>query len=157
MTGKALPKKRQRGFTLIEVIAVLVLAAMLAAVAGAGLTSIARGYLMARESTAMAQKAQLALTRLSSELRVCYDCFGDNDLSSLPASFNNPLGTRQVDHGDGMVTLNGDNLLDRVSSFSLAYDNDNEDLVVITFELEHQQTGGALEFSTSVLPRNSYR
>ncbi|ADH87045.1 hypothetical protein DaAHT2_2380 [Desulfurivibrio alkaliphilus AHT 2] len=138
----------------------LVLAAMLAAIAGAGLTSIARGYLMARESTAMAQKAQLALTRLSNELKVCYDCFGDNDLS-LPASFNNTQGHREVAFNDkGEITLNdGIPLIDRVSSFSLAYDDDNgnPDLVIITFELEHQQTGGTLKFSTSVLPRNSYR
>ncbi|MDF1615444.1 prepilin-type N-terminal cleavage/methylation domain-containing protein [Desulfurivibrio dismutans] len=155
MFARPAKNRRQCGFTLIEVIAVLVLAAMLAAIAGAGLTAIARGYLMARESTAMAQKAQLALTRLSSELQVCYDCIGADEPIDLPFTYNNILGSMSIAQSDDTITLDGAPLIDGVIDSSLAYDAAG--LVVITFSLEHQQTGSALEFTTSVLPRNSYQ
>ena len=69
------------GFTLIEVIVTLVLVGILAATAGMGIVSSVRGYLMAQENATIAQKAELALRRITIELRLAKnirDCSSDN-------------------------------------------------------------------------------
>ena len=151
-------KQSAGGFTMIEMIAVLVLVGLLVALAGTGLTAAVQGYLMARESTAMAQKAQLALTRLSNEFLVCYDCIpeGEDANNGLPFTYDNVLADDRVVALDGdTITVNGTPLVDRVSAFTLDYDNLGR--VVISFSLDHRQAGSSLDFTTTVLPRNSYQ
>lgn len=144
------------GFSLVEVIAVLVLTGMMAAVAGSGLVMVVRGYLLARENMAMAQKAQLALSRLSNELLVCYNCIGNSAPIVLPFTYSNVIDdNRVVDRAGDTIIVNGDPLVDNVSEFSLAYDDMGR--VVISFSLDHQQIDASLVFSTAVLPRNSYQ
>ncbi len=149
-------KQSAGGFTMIEMIAVLVLVGLLVALAGTGLTAAVQGYLMARESTAMAQKAQLALTRLSNEFLVCYNCVGENENIDLPFPYDNVLADgREVALDGDTITVNGTPLVDRVSAFTLEYDDLGR--VVISFSLEHRQAGSSLDFTTTVLPRNSYQ
>jgi prepilin-type N-terminal cleavage/methylation domain-containing protein len=153
-------KRRGRGnsggFSLVEVIAVLVLTGMMAAIAGSGLVMVVRGYLLARENMAMAQKAQLALSRLSNELMVCYNCIGNSEPIILPFTYSNVIAdNRVVDRAGDTIVVNGDPLVDNVSEFSLAYDDMGR--VVISFSLDQQQIDASLVFSTRVLPRNSYQ
>lgn len=56
------------GFTLIEVIVALVLLGLLAGLGLQGVESILRGYILGRENAAVAQKAQIALNRMTIEL-----------------------------------------------------------------------------------------
>ena len=56
------------GFSLIEVIAVLVILGILTVLGTQALTTIARGYILARDNDVIAQKAQLALSRMSVDL-----------------------------------------------------------------------------------------
>ena len=58
---------RDSGFTMSEVVASLVLIGLIALVAGMGIVSFAKGYVFTRDSTHMAQKAQLAMGRLNRE------------------------------------------------------------------------------------------
>ncbi len=58
----------KNGFTLIELVTVIIIAAILSAIAGMGLVQIANGYVFARKNAAVAQQAQIALTRLVKEL-----------------------------------------------------------------------------------------
>lgn len=55
------------GFTLIEVIASLVLVAIIGVVAALGITRATEGFIFAQESVATAQKGQMALARLTKE------------------------------------------------------------------------------------------
>ena len=52
---------RDSGFTMIEVVVSLVMFGLIALVAGMGIVSFAKGYVFTRDSTHMAQKAQLAM------------------------------------------------------------------------------------------------
>jgi prepilin-type N-terminal cleavage/methylation domain-containing protein len=63
----------EKGFTLLEVILALVLTAILAAIAGAGVVSGFNLFAAARDNTHITQKANLALNRLTRELREITD------------------------------------------------------------------------------------
>ena len=60
--------KAESGFTLIEVIASMAIFALMFTLAGMGIVMSAKGYLMTKENAHMAQKAQLALSRMNREL-----------------------------------------------------------------------------------------
>jgi len=64
--------RKDSGFTLLEVIVTLLIVAMLGAVAGVGIVTNAKVYVFARDNTELAQKARLALQRLTKELRERY-------------------------------------------------------------------------------------
>ena len=57
--------QRQQGFTLIEMIAVLILVGMMSAVAGLGIVKYVQGYLFAKDNAAISANAQLAIARIS--------------------------------------------------------------------------------------------
>ena len=56
------------GFTLLEMVVALTLAAVLIAIAGMGLVMGTQGFTFARENSIMAQQVQMALSRLNREL-----------------------------------------------------------------------------------------
>ncbi len=66
---KSLDKVNDRGFTLLEIIVTLALVGILAATAGMGIVSSVTGYLLAQENASVAQKAELALLRLTLEMQ----------------------------------------------------------------------------------------
>ncbi len=141
----------QAGFTLIEIIAVLILIGLLTALAGSGLVSVVQGYLFAQESTSLSQKAQLGLTRLTKEFRLCYDCDDDT-----PYEFTNSLGERTLTLKGQEVRINGDILVDQVEGFELTTNTTNNKMIEITLELGHRQADSSLTFTTSIFPRNTY-
>lgn len=67
--NRQLENRPSAGFTLIELIASIVMAGLLLSVAGLGVIQAAKGYLLAGQNTHMTQKAHLAMSRLSRELR----------------------------------------------------------------------------------------
>ena len=61
-------KLNQAGFTLFEVIVVLILLGIMAVGLTLGLVQIVQGYVFAQQATQVSQKAQLAMARIKKEL-----------------------------------------------------------------------------------------
>jgi len=165
--------RQDAGFTLIEVILSLILAGIMAAVAGMGIVSFAKGFVLVKKSTQTAQKAQLAMARLTRELAELTS-ITDNSVSTK-ITFGNKSGTRQIGLDGDTIKIDesgadlaaGDVLIDSVAGFTLAYyqnyqsdpkvlwvlgtDNINL-LTAIRFEFTISGVGGS--FSTIVSPRN---
>lgn len=166
--------RQDAGFTLIEVILSLILASIMAAVAGMGIVSFAKGFVLVKKSTQTAQKAQLALARLTrelTELKEVQSGSGSTTIKLESKSGNN----REIGMDDGKIKIaesgtalaDGDVLIDNVASFTLAYYKDYQSdpkvlwvlgtdninlLTAIRFEFTISGVGGS--FSTIVSPRN---
>ena len=147
----------EHGFTLIEMIVVMVLVGILAAGAGLGIVTMAQGYIFSKDNAEVSEKAQLAMARISRELLECYDC---NATGGNVGVFNNTIGTRLIQHvGTNIVISDGsgvapDILMDNVSIFTMIYNSDKSITVTIR---SSKQPGGIQvpDFVTTVYPRNS--
>ena len=130
---------RQRcdaGFTLIEIIISLVVAGILASIAGMGIVSAFSSYAVVRENVILSQKIQLAATRIQRELLELIDIsFEDNAWPYIAyysadgqpraiAKVNDTI--RLYNNVEGPISAvdlenNGDILTDSVESFTLNY------------------------------------
>jgi prepilin-type N-terminal cleavage/methylation domain-containing protein len=136
------PPQADKGFTLLEVILALVLTGLLAAIAGAGVISGFNLFAAARDNTHITQKANLALTRLTRELReitnvidvhtdplyLIYEGVDDGAFVRKAVAFGNgtiKLFSNLDDSVESMdatyIADNGDILIDNVTGFSLNY------------------------------------
>ena len=79
--------KKEAGFTLIEIIAVLIIGGIMMTVAGMAIVTGMKGYLFARDNASITQKAQLAMTRLSRELM---EVTAITDYTSSQVSYKRP-------------------------------------------------------------------
>jgi prepilin-type N-terminal cleavage/methylation domain-containing protein len=112
----------EKGFTMIELITVIVLMSIVSVMAAMGLVQIASGYYLAKTSTVAADQAQVALARMVKEL---------SDVQAISAATATSITyTRAgVSHtlnwtaADQPLSLDGDTLIDNVQSFSLTYHN----------------------------------
>jgi prepilin-type N-terminal cleavage/methylation domain-containing protein len=161
-------KNKQSGFTLIEMVVTLVLVGIIAALAGMWIVSVTNGYIQARASAETAQKAQLALARLTKEFSAIQSV---NSASGSQITFTRP--DKNLSPVTATVALNGsllqignNTLANNVSSFTLRYCNDNfpnptctsswsTDSKVIEIELEFSVTEDInTTFTKRVTPRN---
>jgi prepilin-type N-terminal cleavage/methylation domain-containing protein len=149
-------KNRQKGFTLIEMIVVLVLVGILSAAAGMGLITAMQGYLFAKDNAAVSEKVQLAMSRIYRELIECDNCTGTTG-SSVGTINNNLPGDRIIQKSGSNIVLsdgtNTDILMDNVGTFTMTY-NTNGSITVTIGTLT--KPGGVTipNFVTVVYPRN---
>jgi type II secretory pathway pseudopilin PulG len=127
-------KKPQGGFVLIELVTTLILIGVIGAFAGLFLFTGVNGFMASKRNSETALSAQIALDRISAELR---------RISSLPAApvANTSItylskdlpGTRKIryDSGAKIIYFSRDGaenpLIDKVATFSLAWDSANMD------------------------------
>ncbi|MFO7715675.1 type II secretion system protein J [Desulfosarcina sp.] len=168
------------GFTLIEIIISLVVAGVLASIAGMGIVSAMGGYALVRENISLSQKIQLATTRIHRELLELTDII-DRDDTRPYIVYDSPTGQRQAiakvadtiklytdppEMSETYLTDNGDILTDRVASFTLNFfqgpndwdGNDIRELSAIQFSLNlfHEAVaGGTVNVATWVHLRNN--
>jgi prepilin-type N-terminal cleavage/methylation domain-containing protein len=84
-------KTHATGFTLVEVIASLLIVGILGSIAGMGIVTGLRGYMQAKENGHLAQKAQIALTRINRELMELTDVIARDDGADPWIVFDNRL------------------------------------------------------------------
>ena len=135
-SGIRIKNAHDTGFTLVEVIASLVIVGILGAIAGMGIVTGMRGYLQAKENGHLAQKAQIALTRINRELIGLTDVVARDDSSDPWVIFENPppVGRQAIAKVGSTLRLyslvagatdlsgvTGDTLVDQVDSFTIQY------------------------------------
>lgn len=161
---------RARGFILIELVTTLILIGLIGAFAGLFLYSGVNGYIASRRNSEAALKAQVALDRISAELRA---------LKPTPApQFATRRITYQNDLGGGSRTLEIENgpqgpgiylavggtkflLLDNVAveTAEIAYtagrnlDNEDNDNEIESIRVSFRMAGLEIPFGVEIYPR----
>lgn len=162
--------KKQRGLILVELIAVIVLMGIIGSFTGFFLYTGINGYMMTKNTTEGALNAQMALDRITLELRDLnyFTSTPDTTAPDLSLSYKSQAlttGTRilKYDSGTNTIAINIANqdytLLENVSSFSLAVtpkdlDNDGSVDDVATIEVGFNVNDIGKEFKTKIFPRH---
>ena len=160
--------KKESGFTLLEIILALVIFSIIVAVAGLGLVTGVKGYVFARQNAHSAQKAQMALARITRELQELYDitAVGTNPVS---VTFESSSGNHTIALNGNEIDIDDDTLIDGIEAngFILTFYKDGvsgwtqEDSIESLTDIEIQinmtrndVSAGSLTFKTFVHPRN---
>lgn len=99
---KCLHAGNQRGFSLVELVASLVIAGILAVALSTVVVTAMNGYVFSRDAVDISQKAQLALARMHNELLLA------TAISTATANrivFSNPDGDYELERTGGVITL----------------------------------------------------
>jgi hypothetical protein len=161
--------KHQQGLILFELIAVIVLAGIIATFTSFFLYTGLNGYMNAKNALEGALNAQMALDRLTLELRNI-DYFTSTPTATSVSYRSRDLqlpGSRTLQYqtgtGTGEILINVDGtgypLLNNVSSFELnvIYLNLNDDPLVdevAAIRIGFNLAGVGREFKTQIFPRN---
>jgi prepilin-type N-terminal cleavage/methylation domain-containing protein len=164
----------QRGFTLIELVTTLILVGMIGAFASFFLYTGVRGFLTSRFSSEAAMQGQIALDRISAELRHIGSLVNPpptqtsieyRSLDLAPAG-----ATRRISYSAAnreiLLSINGNPnvLLDNVSAFALSWvprdldasgDGNNEiSEIDIAITIRSAASGNETAFSAKIYPRS---
>ncbi len=154
----------QKGFTLVELIVTIVLVGIIGTFTTLFIYTGLNGYLRAKDTSEGALKAQIALDRISMELRDIDDIgtFTDNAQIDYTSTDRILTGDRKILYSNGIISLDVDGsaneLLDGVSNFAMsltaadlnADGNDEVQAITVSFNLGEI---GRL-FSARIFPRN---
>lgn len=118
---------RRRGFTLIEVVAGLVVLAIVVGIGTLFIENVVKAYGIARSYTQIAQKTQAALMRLAGDFNRIRSI--DSSSGSAAITYTADFSTEStsvteshtVRFDAAALLYDDDALIDRVSSFALAY------------------------------------
>ena len=128
----------QKGFTLIEIIASLVITGILAAVVGMAIVQAVKGYMTVKDNSTATQEAQLAMSRINREIIELTRVTSSASNTTLPI-----MNVSQVDAGGSIIgqrtigfdsasnavkvafnstdVANGDIIINNVSSLTFTY------------------------------------
>lgn len=152
----------KKGFTLIEIVATLLLVSLLAVSVVISMLPMTQGLMQVRDNAAAAQKARLALARISREFTTISKVVssGPNDITY---DFLVPAGAWYVAQrhtlswsgtpGDPLL-LEGVPLTDDVADFALALYDAPGAATNWVVEVVLQSQVGSHAFSNRIVPRN---
>ena len=154
----------QRGFVLIELIAVIVLVGIIASFSTFFLYTGFNGYLNTKIATEGALNAQMALDRIALELRNISDIMPTPSSTSVTYKSEELTGTRTLKYvgNDVLINVNANDykLLENISSFTLSFtarDLDHDiasDDEVVRIDVEFELNDIGKKFKTNIFPRN---
>ena len=157
-----------KGFALIELIAVIILVGIIAAFATFFLYTGFNGYVNAKTTAEGALNAQMALDRISMELRNISELTATPSSTSLSYKSKDPAETRTLKYENQKVIINVNNvdytLLEDISSFSISkpapldLDNDGaaDDVpyIEVEFRVGFNENGIGKPFRTRIFLRH---
>lgn len=118
------------GFSMVEVIASLLLMAIIGGIWGLGMVQVVDGFLHSRQSAEVFMKGQMGITRMVKELRMASRLETDPPPNADAVEFlrtdDGPTTRIRINHdpSTGTVNLNGEVLVDEVRRFLLTYAED---------------------------------
>ena len=159
--------KNHKGFTLVELMAVIVLVGIIATFAAAFLNTGFNGYLNSKNANEGALNAQMALDRISTELRNINELTSTPTSSSLSYKNEKLNGTRTLKFENQTIFIRVDTtdhlLLDNISEFTifkpdpLDLDDDGsaDDVpyIQVEFKVGLNENEIGRQFRTRIFPR----
>ena len=159
---------KQNGFALIELIAVIILVGIIASFSTFFLYTGFNGYINSKNATEGALNAQMALDRISQELRNIRELTVSPSGTSLSYKSEDPTETRTLKYENQSVFIRVNTtdhmLLDNISAFSIAkpppqdLDNDgsNDDVpyIEVAFRAGINENEINRLFRTRIFPRH---
>ena len=153
------------GFTLVELIVVMVLVSIIAAVIGIGLVHVVQSMVFTKMNAVTIQKGQITITKLIKEFNNISDVTAASAISITFASYKDGVsGSHTFARSGNNITFDGDIITDQVSDFSLNYyDNFNTppqstwqaSRKIIEIKLKLTGAGNLVsQFQERVRPRN---
>lgn len=152
----------EKGFTLIEIIATLVLVGVIVALAGAGVARIVEGLVFTKTTAATVQKGQVAATRLVNEFKNISSVAFGTSTTSISYYKKGVTGEQTVKKDGDNLVLSGDTLMDNVTGFQLRYFDSYSSTGQTSWSSSRRVIGFTIkpgggtntEFTTRVAPRN---
>ncbi len=160
--------KNHRGFALIELIAVIVLVGIIASFFAIFLTTGVKGYLNTKNATEGSLNAQMALDRISMELRDIRELTATPSSTTLSYKSEDPTETRTLKYENQNIYIRVDTtdymLLENISTFVIsnppARDLDGDDseddvpYIEVEFRVGLNENEIGKEFKTRIFPRH---
>lgn len=101
-------KLSSKGFTLIELIVTLILAGIIIAAVGIGIVHVMQGFLFTKENAAVLQKGQMAISRISLELKRAASISNASTATSISFDSYTDTGGSMPTVVTQVIRLNGD-------------------------------------------------
>jgi prepilin-type N-terminal cleavage/methylation domain-containing protein len=151
----------ETGFTLVELIVTLVLVGIIGTFTTLFVYTGLNGYLMARDTSEGALKAQITLDRISMELRDIDTVGTFTENTQIDYTSRSLGGNRQILYSNGVISIDGGigarNLLDGVQNFSMTLaqtdlnGDGTDDIQAINVSFNTDQIDR--QFSARIFPR----
>jgi prepilin-type N-terminal cleavage/methylation domain-containing protein len=156
--------RKNNGFTLIEIIASLTIVGIIASAVGTGLVTFIDAYSIGKENSSIAQKVQIAMNHIVSELREASDISGSASSITYKIYFEDDTDRTISLNENNSIVINHEGtdytLLDNVNSLNISYTNSDDGAALSAIDFQFSITrsddsGVTHDFSIRANPRSN--